>query len=99
MLRISRLEMFFLCSLIAVLFSCQNPDTGRSGSLSLSKKAIRIDTAVGTVDSFSVQSTVQWTASLSPGADWLRIDRSSGAQGNTPVKLTIISNDTTVLTQ
>jgi hypothetical protein len=99
MQRIYRLEEFFLITLFFILFSCHKIDTNHSGTLFLSKNAIRIDTAIGSVDTFSVQSTVQWNASISPGAGWLGIDKSSGGPGNTPIKLTIISNDATILTQ
>ncbi len=97
--RIGSVEVFFLLYLFFILFSCRKTGTVSSGMLSLDKTAIQIDTAVGTVDSFSVQSTLQWTASISPGVDWLRIDKSSGAPGNTQIKLTIISNDHTGLTE
>ena len=73
---------------------------GSSGELSLNKSAILVDTTVGTIDSFTVHSTVPWTASLSAGANWLQIDRSSGGPGgNTPVKLMVLSNDPAVLTE
>src|SRR5882724_4556183 len=96
--RITRLEFFFLLFLFLVLFSCRKADTvPSSGELSISKNAIRIDTVIGTVDSFTVHSTLQWTASISPGADWLRIDKNSGAQGNTAIKLTIVSNNASIV--
>ena len=96
---ISRGKLCFLCSFLFILFSCHKNDLGPSGELSLNKTAIRVDTAVGTVDSFIVHSTVPWTASLSAGANWFQIDKSSGGSGNTTVKLTVLSNDPTVLTQ
>jgi hypothetical protein len=92
-------EVFFLVCLFFILFSCRKTETGSPGTLSLNKTAIQIDTAVGTVDSVSVQSTVQWTASVSPGANWLRIDKSSGAPGKTQINLAIVSNDHTGLTE
>src|SRR4051794_6023379 len=91
--RIFRLELLFLFGLFFFSYSCRKHDISHLDSLSVSKTTIRIDIPVGTVDSFSVQSTVPWTASLSPGADWLRIDKVSGVQGNTTVKLTIVLSD------
>ena len=85
-----------LGALILIIFSCRKHDvTLPSGTLTLSTTAIRIDTATGTQGSVTVESTVAWTATLSPVVNWIRIDSTAGPAGKTVVRLTVLSGSGT----
>jgi hypothetical protein len=95
MFKIDLRHVFYLSSLILFLLSCRKHEIQPSGTLSLSTIAIRLDTTIGTQSTVTVQSTVSWTAELSPVVSWLRIDMTSGAPGNTVVRLIVLSNNGT----
>ena len=95
------LAFLFLLS-FGLIVSCHKTDSsGPSGvaTLSVSRTAIRLDTAIGTIDTLKVHSTIQWTAAISPANSWLKLNTSSGGNGDTVLTLTVISNNGTATPQ
>jgi hypothetical protein len=84
-----------LVVLILLLFSCRKHEMRSTGTLSLDKIAIRLDTTVGTQAIVTVRSTVSWKAELVPAVSWIRIDIASAGAANTVVRLVVLSNNGT----
>jgi len=72
------------------------PTTPTAATLTISRSAIAVGTSSGYTDTFTIQSTIDWTITLSAGASgWLSLDTMKGGNGSTIVKLSVIANATT----
>lgn len=91
----------FIVILTSIFFlSCRKHEIPGNNFLSLNKTNIRLDTLPGSSENITVQSSVSWTASISPGAtEWLQLDRISGGPGNIVIKLSSIHNNGTATPQ
>jgi hypothetical protein len=80
---------------LLLLFSCKksgdNNNPPQDGNLSASRTTVRLDTAVNTYDTFTVQSDVEWKTTIS--STWLQLDQSTGQAGNTVVQVKVLSNN------
>ncbi|MEO8404276.1 MAG: BACON domain-containing carbohydrate-binding protein [Chitinophagaceae bacterium] len=92
-------QAFVFLSLTLFILSCRKHETITNGTLTLSTNAIHVDTTVNTQATFTVQSTVPWIAQLPTTVNWISIDKTSGAPGNTIIKLTVLSNNGTATPQ
>jgi hypothetical protein len=101
--------LFFAFSTLVIASSCQkvgldnwddtispNPDNPGSSALSTSRTVMDVGTMSGFVDTFTVQSSIDWAITLSAGAEtWLKLDTLKGSSGATVIKLSVIANNTT----
>lgn len=97
--------LFFAFSTLVVASSCQKvgldnwddetPTNPSSSALSLSRPAMDVGTIAGFVDTFTVQSGIDWAITLSAGAEtWLQLDTLKGGSGATVIKVSVIANNT-----
>jgi hypothetical protein len=72
-----------------------NPTTPTTASLAVSRSSISVGSFSGYTDTLTIQSTVDWTITLSSGTSaWLSLDTLKGGNGSKIVKLSIIANNT-----
>lgn len=91
----------FVClSFIVLITACHKKDSsGPTGTLEVNRTAINLDTTVGSTGSLIVRSTLSWTATLSSGASWLKLSKTSGGAGDSVLTLTVLSNNGTATSQ
>jgi hypothetical protein len=71
------------------------PPTAGPDTFNISRSSMAVGTFSGYTDTFSVQSNMNWTITLSSGlSSWVILDTMKGGSGNTVVKLSITSNAT-----
>lgn len=80
-------------------FSACKKDTNSSpsdpASLTVSRSVLPVSTFAGFTDTFSVQSNLNWSITLSAGlSSWVTLDTLKGGSGNTVIKLSIANNAT-----
>lgn len=81
----------FYLLIAAFLFSCHKEDKPDNNFLSIDKTDIRLDTAAGTTELITINSSVAWKAEIASGAaGWLQLDKVSGEPGKTMVKVSSI---------
>ncbi|MCS3795553.1 BACON domain-containing protein [Niastella sp. OAS944] len=72
-----------------------NPSNPSTSTLTISRPAMEVGTIAGFVDTFTVQSGIDWAITLSAGAEtWLKLDTLKGGSGATVVKLSVIADNT-----
>lgn len=100
--------LFFAFSTLVIASSCQkvgldnwddtispNPDNPNSSGLAISRPSMDVGTMSGFVDTFTVQSGIDWAITLSAGAEtWLKLDTLKGSSGATVIKLSVIADNT-----
>jgi hypothetical protein len=103
--------LFFALSTLVIASSCQkdsldnvddtsptgpdNPTNPTTPTLTISRPALDVGTISGFVDTFTVQSGIDWAITLSAGTEtWLKLDTLKGGSGTTVVKLSVIANNT-----
>src|SRR5690349_10132759 len=80
-------------------FSACKKDTDSNPSdpatLTVSRTVLPVSTFAGFTDTFTVQSNLNWSITLSAGlSSWVTLDTLKGGSGNTVIKLSIANNAT-----
>ena len=91
-----------LCLIVIVLIgACQKSASGggNTGTLSVSRTAIDLDTTVGFTDTLTFHSTLPWKAALSSGTSWCKLSTVSGDAGDVVLTITVLSNNGTATAQ
>jgi hypothetical protein len=101
-------SLFFALLALGVFSSCQKdivedltttppppttPTNPGTATLNTSRSLITVGTFAGYTDTFTIQSNIDWSITMSSGvSSWLTLDTMKGGSGNTVVKLSISSN-------
>src|SRR5262245_30247934 len=83
--------------LVMGAFSACKKDSSPSNlaELTVSRSILPVSTFAGFTDTFSVQSNLNWSITLSAGlSSWVTLDTMKGGSGNTVIKLSVSNNAT-----
>jgi hypothetical protein len=91
---------FLSLSLIVIAAACSKSDNpAPSGTITLDKTAINLDTTVGFTNTLIVRSTVPWMATVSSATGWCTLSKTRGGVSDSVLTLTVLSNNKTATPQ
>ncbi|MBS1663805.1 MAG: T9SS C-terminal target domain-containing protein [Bacteroidetes bacterium] len=94
-----RYKVIPLILFVLLFISCHKEDKPDHNFLAIDKSEIRLDTAVGSTQMVTINSSVAWTAEIPSGSvAWLKLDTMAGAAGKTIVKVSSIKGNPTPTT-